>query len=103
MKALGWIVAIIGVFVLGPIWSGYVLSILWGWFIVQIFHVPQISIPLAIGIAMTIRMLTNQGSSDSNSKKRDEGLSDAFIQALGFSFLYPLLVLAMGAIVHAFV
>ncbi|SRR5258708_201530 len=102
MKALGWTTAIIGTFVLGPIWGGYILSILWGWFFVPIFHLPQVSIALAIGIGLVVRMLTYSSPPESQSSK-DKDLQKAFIQALFFTFLYPLLLLAIGAIVRAFV
>lgn len=99
MKALGWVAAILGVFVLGPIWAGWVFAILWGWFILPFFHLPQISIALAIGLSMVVRMLTSSGTSDNSGKSA----SETFISLLVYSFLYPLLVLVMGAIVHAFV
>lgn len=41
-------------------WSGYVLSVLWGWFIVPAFGVPAIRVPVAIGIALLMGMLTHQ-------------------------------------------
>ena len=103
MKILGWLVAIAGVFVLGPLWSGYVLSVLWGWFLVPAFHLPQISIALAIGISLVVNMLTAKSSSESVESGKDKGLSESFIRALAFACLYPLLALGIGAIVHAFV
>ncbi len=103
MKVLGWIVAIVGIFVLSPIWSGYVLSVLWGWFFVPAFHLPQISIALAIGISLVVHMFTYSGSDQSSSKSKDKSASAVFIQALSYSFFSPLVALGLGAIVHAFV
>lgn len=42
------------------IWQGWVLSILWGWFAVPIFHLPRISVSAAIGIALIFGVLTHQ-------------------------------------------
>lgn len=39
---------------------GYAFSILWGWFIVPTFHLPAISVPLAIGIMITLGEITRQ-------------------------------------------
>lgn len=44
----------------GLTWSGYVLSVLWGWFMVPVFHAPALRIPYAIGIAFIAAMLTHQ-------------------------------------------
>lgn len=43
--------------------QGYVLSKLWGWFVTDFFHVPSLSIPMAIGIAMIIKVATYGPSS----------------------------------------
>lgn len=40
--------------------EGWVLSILWGWFMVPTLGLPVISVPQAIGIALVINMLTHQ-------------------------------------------
>ena len=42
------------------VWSGYVLSVMWGWFIVPTFGLPALSIPTAIGVAMVAGMLAKQ-------------------------------------------
>lgn len=39
--------------------EGYVLSILWGWFIVTEFGLQPISMPLAIAMAMMLSLVTN--------------------------------------------
>ena len=39
------------------IWRGYVLSILWGWFVVPYFALTPLSIPLAIGLSILVSML----------------------------------------------
>lgn len=101
MKVIGWIVTIVGGIILSSIWRGYVLSILWGWFVIPIFHTVQISIALAIGLSLLVGMFTYQSSSD--EKKKDQKPGEAMLEALLVAFFSPLLVLVLAAIVHAFV
>lgn len=37
--------------------SGYVLSVLWGWFIVPTFGLPLLTIPVAIGVMLVVAYL----------------------------------------------
>ena len=57
------LLAVIGFFtswILSSIFSGWVLSVLWSWFMVTTFNLPPLSIPAAIGVALTIRFITWQ-------------------------------------------
>lgn len=49
--------------------NGYVLSVLWDWFIVSTFAVPHISIPVGIGIMSIVAFLT-QGISKNAFEER---------------------------------
>lgn len=73
-----------------------------GWFIVPVFHLAQITIPLAIGVSGVIRFLTYQ-LPQSQEKKKSPDPEKVIWTALGWSFLYPLYVLLAGYIVHLFV
>jgi len=53
---LGVVAAIIALSIL----RGWVLSILWGWFIVPIFKAPPIGVAQAIAIAITVSLLAHQ-------------------------------------------
>ena len=81
--------------VLSAIWTGFVFSVIWGWFIVPTFHLPPLSIGLAIGIGLVVRMLTYQAPQE--EKKEDFGHS------IAFAAIYPLLTLGLGFLVHLFV
>lgn len=87
-------------FIVGPIWSGYVLSILWSWFVVPSLHVPTISVPVAIGFALVVRFLAP--SSSSSESKEDKTFAEHVGTVLGTSLLYPAAGLAFGAVVHMF-
>jgi hypothetical protein len=58
------VLAVLGVIVAIPltiITTGYTLSVLWGWFVLRLFpSLPPLSIPLAVGLSMTVRYVTNQ-------------------------------------------
>lgn len=101
MKVLGWITTIVVLLVLGPVWSGYILSVLWAWFIVPTFHLPFISIPLSIGIGVVVRILVWQIPDQKDSKGSDT--TKVLLRSMGWTFLYPLFVLFFAYIVHLFV
>lgn len=95
---LGIVVAAFGFGALCSILNGYVLSILWAWFIVPTFHAPVLSIPVAIGVSMVIHYLTFTDTTDL-AKKEDSKWWSSLLIAL----LRPVVVLAFGAVVHCFV
>lgn len=90
------ILAILGFLALMPLASiirGYCLSILWFWFLCPL-GVPEINIPLAIGISMIVGMLTYE-----NPKKDKEDTAKTLIVQ---SLLLPIIILFFGWIVHLF-
>lgn len=80
--------------VISTAWSGYVLSILWGWFVVPVFHLPGLSIAQAVGLAIVVGMVTR----DLNVKREEQDAMSAFAVPL----LYNLLMLGIGWVVHQF-
>lgn len=50
----------VAAFIASVVFSGYVLSILWGWLIVPTFFVPILNIPSAIGVMMVAGYVTKQ-------------------------------------------
>ncbi len=80
---------------LSVIMQGLVLSRLWAWFIAPVFELPYLTIPVAIGLAMTVRFITNQ-----TTPKRDD--DDTVTTFIVFAVVYPLMALLMGWIVTLF-
>lgn len=76
----------------GAVWEGWVLSVLWRWFLVPL-GAPALSIPAAIGVAIIVGMLTHQ-----SSKTDDEDWA-AKISAI---FLGPPMMLLVGWITKQF-
>jgi hypothetical protein len=77
--------------------DGYVLSVLWGWFVVPAFHIPALTIPYAIGVSMVAASLTNHR----NGKEAEKEVS--WWQPLLFLTLKPAFALGLGWIVKAFI
>jgi hypothetical protein len=76
--------------------EGYVLTKLWAWFFIPL-GVPTINVAQAIGIALTINLLTHQHS-DSDE---DEGFEKAFKLIL-MSLFSSLAAWGIGAIAHSY-
>lgn len=93
-----WVVIIVLLAVVPAIMlRGWILSILWGWFVVP-FGLPQIGIAWAIGLATVVSAITPTptGESGGKTKTAKEQLGEVISN---FLFL-PLLILLFGWIVH---
>ncbi len=88
--------SILGI-VASVIWSGFVLSQLWVWFIVPVFHAPQLTIPIAIGISMTVSYLTRQLDTAKDKEKNE------WWEVIVLALAYPTITLILGWTVHLFV
>ena len=73
--------------------GGWVISILWGWFIVPAFGLPAISIPTAIGIDLLVTYMTWHGG-----KEDDSSTGKTFLMVL----VCPGTMLLIGWVVHRF-
>ena len=95
---LGVLFFFVGLMAISAILNGFVLVKLWSWFIVPTFGLPALSIPLAIGIALTAKFITQDLSTINNAKKEGSGWTPIVI-----TFINPFLVLLVGWIVKCFV
>lgn len=88
---------VLGAFVfVNALWSGYVLSMIWGWLIVPIFHAPPLSIIAAVSLALVVEFLTYHHSySEKESKNYKDRISDMIS--------YPLTFLVIGWVVKMFI
>lgn len=89
-----------GFVVVSTLLNGYVLSVLWRWFMVPTLGLPALSIPQAIGIALVVGMLTHQ-SSQHYPENKDEKTSTKVARAIE-PVLNPLIVLLIGWVVHQY-
>lgn len=99
---IGGLAAIIGISVVSAIWSGYVLSILWGWFVVPAMSLPPISIPLAIGISLIAHMLTRQDLSQLAQKESTSSVGARISTSWATTLAIPAFGLLIGWIVKGY-
>ena len=99
MKAIGYVVTFLAVILFGVIFSGYALSILWGWFFVPILGLPELNIPSAIGITLVVQYLTHQHQDKDENKTPKEIL----ITASAWAISKPCFAIFVGWIVAMWV
>jgi formate-dependent nitrite reductase membrane component NrfD len=79
------------------IFSGFVLSILWGWFIVSTFGLPALTIPLAMGIMLVVGYLSKQV--DFNNQDREDYQKRMNVVMI----VKPLVALVVGYVIKSFI
>lgn len=95
MAAILVMTSMLALIAISAMLRGYVLSVLWGWFIVPTFGLPGISIPIAIGIAVILSFTTHQ----LNVARETQTTGDRVFNAV----VHPLFVLFIGWIVTLFI
>ena len=99
LAALGGTVGLIALMTLSSMWRGYVLTVLWSWFVVPTFSLPALALAPAIGLSLIISFLTYQH----DSAKEPEGeFADRMAKAIALALLMPAMVLGIGWVVHQF-
>lgn len=99
MAAFGGFVGLLALMVLSSMWKGYVLMILWAWFVVPTFGLPALAIAPAIGLAMVVSFLTYQSDA---SKEPECEFSERMAKAVARALLTPAFVLGIGWVVRQF-
>jgi hypothetical protein len=92
-------IGIVFTFFAGIVLRGLVLDILWGWFIVPVFHLPALGIAEAIGLSLIANYLITGGQEADIQKDAGE---DALAKLFGKMILGPALVLLLGWAIHLF-
>jgi len=67
------------------IYSGFVLSILWKWFIVTLFGLPALTILTAMGLMVVVSYMTKQFSFNETDRENHayENVTSSFIKTTG--------------------
>lgn len=86
-----FLIAAVGVAI---VWRGFVLSVLWAWFLVPL-GAPAIGIALAVGLTTTWAIL-----SPHPFRKAEQ--HDKQLEVWSWLFMFPLIGLAMGWVVKQF-
>ena len=77
---------------------GWVISIMWGWFVVPVFHLPVLGVLQAMGLALVVGVIMPGYSSAKNENKSLLTLVGEFI-AIAFG---PLVALFIGWLIKSF-
>ncbi len=78
------------------LWHAVVFKILWGWFFVPIFNLPNFGFAETIGIVATLGLFT------SRYVKKEED-DEEIVRRIQQAFFMPLICLAIGAIARLFI
>lgn len=100
LACFGLIVLAAVAIVVSAVMNGYVISVLWGWFVVPLFSVPPLSVATAIGLSLAVGMLVSH-SSPSNSEKKDTG--EVIVNLISQAVFSPLFTLFIGWLVKSFI
>lgn len=101
MAAIGWTVTVLVAMVGGGLLRGWVLSVLWGWFIVPTFNLPALAIAPAIGLSLVVGFLTRPATDD-DERSKHRSMGERLAHAIALAIAGPLMALAMGWVVHLF-
>lgn len=81
---------------LTSMWRGYVLMVLWRWFMVPAFHLPSLTLTLAIGLSLIVGYLTH------HTPTKDDDDSPDFGRLVCLALIYPAFALLVGWLVTLF-
>ena len=99
MIAIGVVCGVIVMLAFSSIWKGYVLTLLWLWFVAPLFGLPFLTLGSAVGLSLVVTFLTYQHG----LAKDEEGkLAVQMINGVTSSFLFPAIALGLGWLVHKF-
>lgn len=93
------VIALASVF-FGAMMGGWVLSIVWTWFVIPLFPMaPILTIPQAIGFSLVTGMLAGS-SSQTDNKERTTG--EEIVHLLAVAFGRPIMILVIAYIIKSF-
>jgi len=84
------------------IWEAFVLTLLWAWFVVPIFHLPELALWTAFGLSIVVSLLTHQSPSRRKGEEEEDREEKAreIAHLLVWGAIRPTAALGVGAIVH---
>lgn len=78
------------------VWNAIAIKTLWAWFLVPLFGLPALSIPVAIGMTLVMRCL---GSVEVKSEAIDD---EYYAHAASLNIVHPAIAILIGAIARPF-
>lgn len=85
--ALVILVGVPGLLALSSMLNGWVLKVLWSWFIVPTFHLPELGVASAIGLSFVVGFLTIP-STKSDNKNDAHTILLAMVMKPAFALLF---------------
>lgn len=82
---------------------GWVMTVLWSWFAAPTFHLPELTIATAIGLALLIGMFTPKSVKSFKDAGEKKSSAELVGEVLGVGIGAPLMVLFLGWITKMFV
>lgn len=85
---------------------GWVLVVLWSWFVIPVFGLPALHMAYAVGLMLLVRYMTivPDGDKIAEYKKLDvEERTERLMVNGALAVAFPLFVLGIGWIIHQFV
>jgi len=99
MTVIGVFGGVLALLVIGAVWKGYILTVLWDWFMVPTFGLSPLALAPAMGLILLVSFLTHQ----SDAVKEPEGTSyEKTVKAISYTLLLPAMVLGCGWVVKQF-
>ena len=86
------------VLIIAVVWGGWVLSVVWNWFMPAIFGLPYLSIVEAMAVSLIVSWLAKAAV----PSKEGEGVWLAYGKLIGTAALAPAYVLVIGYILKLF-
>ena len=88
--------------ILVSILNGWVLSIMWTWFIVPKFNAPTLNIPEAIFIGLIVSFLTYRYNTQANESENTNKAMERYLVGVIMSVIHPLIALAIACVTVQF-
>src|SRR5688500_6362082 len=98
-ETIALMVLALALIVPGIIFTGYVLTILWGWFVTPAFGLAVPSIPIMLGLSLIVGYSTHKIPNTEDNRPANKIFMAAIMNSLG----RPLLYLGIGYIIHLYV
>jgi hypothetical protein len=99
LGCIGLLTAAVLMAIISTVVNGWALSLLWAWFVVPIFELPDLSLMQAIGIAMIINFSTSNLAKE--KIQAEKGWPDIIGNYLGGAIGYPVISVYVGWIISS--
>lgn len=86
---------VFGIIALAVLFNGWVLTILWGWFVAPLFGLPVLTLKSAMGLSLIIGYLTGGLKNDTKEEDKEK----EYLKYV--KILNPFFVLLMGWLIHS--